>query len=188
MSSSLPDLLSCRSLLVLGGARSGKSRYAQRLAEESGLDKCLIATAEAGDAEMSDRIARHRADRGSDWTTCEEPLALTSALRRERRPGRIVTVDCLTLWLTNIMLAGAPLRERMDELARAVAEGPGPVILVSNEVGLGIAPATPLGREFRDWQGRLNQDLGTVCDVVLHVTSGFPQILKPAKSPVIRFI
>ena len=175
-------------MLVLGGARSGKSRYAQAQADASGLDKCLVATAEAGDEEMADRIARHRADRGRDWITIEEPIALAAALRREGRAGRIVVVDCLTLWLTNVMLSGAPLRERIDELAEALADRTGPVILVSNEVGLGIAPATPLGREFRDWQGRLNQDLGGVCDTVVCVTSGLPRLLKPAISPVIRFI
>ena len=159
-------------MLVLGGARSGKSRYAQAQADASGLDKCLVATAEAGDEEI----------------TIEEPIALAAALRREGRAGRIVVVDCLTLWLTNVMLSGAPLRERIDELAEALADRTGPVILVSNEVGLGIAPATPLGREFRDWQGRLNQDLGGVCDTVVCVTSGLPRLLKPAISPVIRFI
>lgn len=188
MSPPRPDLLSCRHMLVLGGARSGKSRYAQMQAEASGLEKCLIATAEAGDAEMADRIARHRADRGPDWTTREEPLALASALGAERRPGRVVTVDCLTLWLTNALLSGADLRFSLGELAETVATGSGPLILVSNEVGMGIAPATPLGREFRDWQGRLNQQMGAVCDVVVYVTSGFPRLLKPACMPGITFI
>ncbi|MGH6840690.1 MAG: bifunctional adenosylcobinamide kinase/adenosylcobinamide-phosphate guanylyltransferase, partial [Methylocella sp.] len=122
------------SLLVLGGARSGKSRVAQKLAEGSGLRPVLIATAEARDAEMAGRIARHAASRGARWTVVEEPLALVKTLRREARAERIVVADCATLWLSNLLLRNDDLAAATQGLAQSVAGLAGPVIFVSNEV------------------------------------------------------
>ena len=176
----------CRTVLVLGGARSGKSRYAQALAEAARPRRLFIATAEAGDAEMAARIARHQGDRGADWQTREEPLELAAALRAEARQDRAMLVDCVTLWLSNLMFAGRDLSAEISILAKEIGVIKGPLILVSNEVGLGIVPESPLGREFRDWQGRTNQELAKVCDVVAFLAAGLPVLLKPAQSPDLR--
>ena len=175
----MPPPLPFRSLLVLGGARSGKTRYAQRLAESSGLETVLIATAEANDAEMAARIARHQAERGPAWRVVEEPRGLFAALMREAGPGRCLVVDCATLWLANLMLAGSGLEAPTQALAMCLPGLAGPVIVVSNEVGCGIVPDNALGRAFRDAQGRLNQALAAACDAVVLVTAGLPQRLKP---------
>lgn len=179
--------IDCRAALILGGARSGKSRYAQTLAEEAPA-RVLIATAEALDDEMAERIRRHRAERAPGWRTREEPLALTQALREEAQAGRIVVVDCLTLWLSNLMLAGRPVEHEIADLTAEIGRLSGPALFVSNEVGLGIAPATPLGREFRDWQGRLNQAVAAVCGAVVALTAGEPRLVKPAPRPALRLI
>ncbi len=178
--------------LILGGARSGKSALAERLAAASGLAVTVIATAEAGDAEMAERIRRHRADRPAAWRTVETPLALAAALRREAAAGHCVIVDCLTLWLTNL-LAGAErlppaasadalprFRDERDALLAALPELPGRVLLVANEVGLGLVPENALGRLFRDEAGRLNQAVAARCDRVTLVAAGLPLVLKGA--------
>ena len=172
-----------RSCLVLGGARSGKSRYAQRLAEGSGRDLVFIATSTAWDDEMRDRIAAHRRERDARWRTVEEPLALAEVLETQAVPGSVVLVDCLTLWLSNLMLGDHPVAQAMDRLAGAVAESRGAVILVSNEVGAGLVPDTPLGRAFRDQQGRLNQLVAERCDAAVLLVAGLPVLLKPSKDP-----
>jgi adenosylcobinamide kinase / adenosylcobinamide-phosphate guanylyltransferase len=168
-----------RRFLVLGGARSGKSRQALALAEADGRTRVFVATAQAHDDEMRDRIARHRAQREAGWRTCEAPLDLPGAIREESAPDRVVVVDCLTLWLSNVMLAGQEPGEATEALVRATAEAAGPLILVSNEVGQGIVPSTPLGRAFRDAQGRLNQEIAAVCDAVILVVAGCPTLIKP---------
>jgi adenosylcobinamide kinase/adenosylcobinamide-phosphate guanylyltransferase len=169
-----------RSLLVLGGARSGKSAYALTLAEASCAERVYVATATPGDEEMAARIARHQADRGRGWTTLEAPLEVARALAAEARPGRVVVVDCLTLWLSNLMLAGQDPGHALAALAAAIAALAGPAILVSNEVGMGLVPDHKLGREFRDWQGRANTEIARVCDAVVFVAAGLPLQLKPA--------
>ena len=168
-----------RSLLVIGGTRSGKSRYAQNLAEASGKTPVLIATATAGDEEMAKRIAKHRAERGAQWQVVEEQLDITEALRREAAADKVLVVDCLTLWLSNLMLGSKDIEAHCQALAQTVPTLSGPVIFVSNEVGLGIVPESALGREFRDTQGRLNQTLGAVCEAVVFVAAGLPLRLKP---------
>lgn len=178
---------SIRSLLVLGGARSGKSRYAQKLAETSGLRPLLIATAKAHDAEMGERIARHAASRDARWSLVEEPVALTWVLRREARKDRIVVVDCATLWLSNVLFKNGNVDAATQELARGVAGLPGPVIFVSNEAGCGIVPENALARTFRDAQGRLNQALAEACDAVVVVSAGIALCLKPAPEPNFSF-
>jgi adenosylcobinamide kinase/adenosylcobinamide-phosphate guanylyltransferase len=175
-----------RSLLVLGGARSGKSDYAQRLAEAHGPERLYLATATAGDEEMAARITRHQYDRGQGWTTLEEPLEIGEALATHARAGRVVVVDCLTLWLNNLMLAGRPPGPAITALAHAIEGLAGPAVLVSNEVGMGIVPDHLLGREFRDWQGRANREIGAVCDAVILVAAGLPLQLKPATTPSVQ--
>jgi adenosylcobinamide kinase / adenosylcobinamide-phosphate guanylyltransferase len=169
-----------RSVLVLGGARSGKSAYAQNLAEAAAPERLYLASAEAGDAEMADRIARHKETRGERWTTREEPLDLVEALAAEARPGRIVLVDCLTLWLANLMVSGRPVESEVARLAAAIGALGGPAILVSNEVGLALVPDTRLGRDFRDLQGRANTSMARACDAVVFLAAGLPTLLKPA--------
>lgn len=180
------SLVEARSLLVLGGARSGKSAYAQSLAEAAAPERLYLATAEAGDAEMAARIMRHRAERGPGWTTLEEPLDLAEALGVEARAGRVVLVDCLTLWLSNLMLAGREVEAEIARLAQAISGLEGPALIVSNEVGLGLVPETRLGRDFRDFQGWVNRDVARVCDAVILVAAGLPTLLKPAPAPAVR--
>lgn len=175
-----------RSLFVLGGARSGKSAYAQGLAEAHGAERLYLATAAPGDDEMAARIARHQANRGQGWTTLEEPLEIARALGREAREGRVVVVDCLTLWLSNLMLAGRDPAPALASLAEAIAALAGPAILISNEVGMGIVPDNRLGREFRDWQGRANQEIACACEAAVLIVAGLPLQLKPAAAPVLR--
>ena len=165
--------------LVLGGARSGKSRYAEAQALGTGLVPVYVATATAWDAEMQDRIAQHREGRaGAGWHTVEEPLALAELLRREAVPGRVLLVDCLTLWLTNVMLGGHDTERASATLVAALPDLAAPVFFVSNEVGWGIVPDHKLGRDFRDAQGFLNQAMAHVCDRVLLIAAGLPLVLK----------
>jgi adenosylcobinamide kinase/adenosylcobinamide-phosphate guanylyltransferase len=170
----------CRSVLILGGARSGKSRYALRLAEVAAPKRVFIATGSAGDNEMTERIRRHRAERGADWTTVETPVELTDALAIEARENRAVVVDCLTFWLANLAFAGRDIAAETTRLCHQVAGLGCPTIFVSNEVGMGIVPDTPVGRDFRDWQGRINQQMAAVCQAVVFVAAGIPRLLKPA--------
>ena len=169
-----------RSVLALGGARSGKSAYAQTLAEAAAPERLYLATAEAGDAEMADRIAAHRNARGAGWTTREEPLDLVEVLAAEARPGRVVLVDCLTLWLANLMFSGRDVEAETMRLAGAVGALAGPAIFVSNEVGLSLVPETRLGRDFRDFQGRANAAVARASDAVVFLTAGLPTLIKPA--------
>jgi len=167
--------------LVFGGARSGKSRFAENLVLESGLAPVYLATAEAGDGEMAARIANHRDRRGAEWTNLEEPLDLAAAIGREARPGRAVLVDCLTLWLSNHFFADHDLDAETGRLAEAIAGLAGPVVFVSNEIGFGLVPETQLSRNFRDAQGRLNQTIAAACGQVILVAAGLPLILKPSQ-------
>ena len=167
--------------LVLGGARSGKSAYAERLA--GGGDVVYIATAQAGDGEMAARIAQHRGSRPAHWTTVEEPLRLTDAI--ERHDGATVLVDCLTLWLTNLIFStpeadSARIVRERELLAETLGRVRGDVILVSNEVGMGIVPMGAVTRLFVDEAGRLNQAVAAVADRVVFVAAGLPLFLKGA--------
>ena len=166
-------------MLVLGGCRSGKSRFAQERCEAV-VDGTLayIATAQAFDAEMEERIARHRSERGSRWRTIDAPMDLASMLSEAALRADAILVDCLTLWLTNLMLAEADLATARVALAEAVMACPVPVILVSNEVGLGIVPDNALARRFRDEAGWLNQQMATLCEEVIFMAAGLPLKLK----------
>ncbi len=166
--------------LVLGGARSGKSRYAETLVVASGLHKVYLATGQAGDAEMAARIAAHRDRRGPGWATVEEPIGLVEALFRHGSGETALLVDCLTLWLSNLMLDGRDPAQESARLVAALPDLPGPVVLVSNEVGLGIVPENAMARMFRDHQGHLNQQLAAAADLVVFMAAGLPMRLKPA--------
>lgn len=166
--------------LILGGARSGKSALAERLAAASGHEVVYVATAQAHDEEMAARIAHHRAQRPSHWLSVEEPLALAATLQAHARPGRCVLVDCLTLWVSNLL--GSPdadsfERER-DALLKLMPSLKGQVLLVSNEVGLGVVPMGELTRRFVDEAGRLHQALAAQCERVVFVAAGLPLPLK----------
>jgi adenosylcobinamide kinase / adenosylcobinamide-phosphate guanylyltransferase len=170
--------------LVLGGARSGKSAFAEKLICTSPLARVYLATATAEDAEMQERIQRHRARRGNGWRTVEEPLALHEALLRESKEPCAILVDCLTLWLSNLMHAGRDPDIETKRLAELLRELKSPVVLVSNELGLGLVPETPLGRRFRDAQGRLNQAVAAAVPQVVFVAAGLPLWLKhPSLQP-----
>lgn len=164
--------------LILGGARSGKSRYAQSIAEAFDGALVFIATGEAHDAEMTARIDRHRADRGERWRTVEAPLALAEAIRASAAPDHLLLVDCLTLWTSNLMHTGRDIDAATAELIAALRAAPGPVLMVANEVGLGIVPDNPLARAFRDAAGHMNQAIAAACDRVTFVTAGLPIIVK----------
>jgi adenosylcobinamide kinase/adenosylcobinamide-phosphate guanylyltransferase len=166
------------SLLVLGGARSGKSRYAQTRAEAFGGRLIFLATAQALDEEMVDRITRHRADRDPRWTTIEVPLDLPAAIAAHARPGNVVLVDCLTLWASNLLLDGRDTAAAPRELAEAIAASQGPLILVTNEVGLGIVPDNALARRFRDLAGTINQAAAAAADEVVMTVAGIPIPIK----------
>ena len=172
--------------LVLGGARSGKSVYAEQLIGEHGPG-LYLATAQAGDDEMAERIRIHRARRGAGWETLEEPLDLAGAISRNACPERPILVDCLTLWLGNLMGADGDIDAATGALLAVLAQPAGPVVLVSNEVGFGIVPVTPLGRAFRDHAGRLNQAVAATAGRVVLVAAGLPLMLKDAKPVKINF-
>lgn len=169
--------------LVLGGARSGKSAYAQRQAEQAaartGRPPLMIATAEAFDEEMRDRIDRHRTERGDDWRTLEAPLELAEALR-DLSAEDVVVVDCLTLWLSNQMLADRDLSATVDELALAFSTCPAALWVVSNEVGWSLVPDNALGRRFRDEAGRLNQRIASISDNACLIVAGMKLDLQRA--------
>ncbi|HEX7852771.1 MAG TPA: bifunctional adenosylcobinamide kinase/adenosylcobinamide-phosphate guanylyltransferase [Sphingobium sp.] len=170
--------MSRSSLLVLGGARSGKSRLAQERAEALPGPPVYIATAEAWDDEMRERIAQHRADRGGQWATVEAPLALPEAIVTRSGTGHVLLVDCLTLWATNLLLGEHDTEAATEALCAAVADFDGHLILVANEVGLGIVPDNALARRFRDVAGRMNQRVAAVAEEVLFVAAGLPLRLK----------
>jgi adenosylcobinamide kinase / adenosylcobinamide-phosphate guanylyltransferase len=166
--------------LILGGVRSGKSRYAEEVARQRGAPVTVIVTGTAGDEEMAARIAAHRARRPPEWRVLEAPLELGRAIEKSITPGALVVVDCLTLWLSNVLAlddAKALERER-EALKRALVEAQGTILLVSNEVGLGIVPMSELARRFIDEAGVLHQQLARVCDQVVWMVAGIPTVVK----------
>ena len=166
--------------LILGGARSGKSRLAEQLALASGLAVTYIATSQALDGEMTARIAHHQARRPAEWALREEPLELARVLRDNAAPDRCLLVDCLTLWLTNLLMLDDPqrLQHEREALLQALAELPGRIILVSNETGLGVVPLGELTRRYVDAAGWLHQAVAAACDRVIFTVAGLPMILK----------
>ena len=171
--------------LVLGGARSGKSRFAQSLCETAGR-VVFVATARLDDDEMRARAAHHQQARPKHWHTVEEPLEIARVVETCGADFDLVLIDCLTLWLSNLMLAGRDPGPAVTALADAIVALAGPAILVSNEVGMGIVPDHKLSREFRDWQGRANREIGAACDAVIFVAAGLPLQLKPSTTPSVQ--
>jgi len=166
--------------LILGGARSGKSRLAEKLASESGLEVIYIATSQPLDGEMNQRVALHRQRRPDSWGLVEEPLELTKVLKQSAGPGRCLLVDCLTLWLTNLLMLEDPQRlaQERDALLACLAELPGEIIFVSNETGLGVVPLGELTRRYVDEAGWLHQALAERCQRVVLTVAGLPMTLK----------
>ena len=167
-----------KSVLVLGGARSGKSSYAEKMVESSGLQPLYLATGRAFDKEMENRIAIHRDRRGSEWQTVEEPLDLIGALTLNAATDRFVLVDCLTLWLTTLMKAERDITTETASLVAMLPNLAGPVVFVSNEVGLGIVPENRMAREFRDHAGFLHQAVAAIADEVYFMAAGLPLRMK----------
>jgi len=169
--------------LVLGGARSGKSQYAEQLGHDwltnnpSG-ERLYIATCQAFDDEMSNRINKHKEQRGNNWTTIEEPFQLADCLAREQDTSRFILIDCLTLWLTNHLLAENDIDQKISGLCDALQTAEGDIVLVANEVGLGIVPANKLSRQFRDHAGICNQRVAEVADRVVFIAAGLPLVMK----------
>lgn len=168
---------------IIGGCRSGKSSLAlRRAAAIVAEQRVFIATAVPFDAEMQDRVRRHQKERGTGWSTLEVPLDLPEALAAHGRAGRLILVDCLTLWVSNLLLKledPAAVEHRIAELARAVQASAGPLILVSNEVGLGVVPESKLGRQFRDLAGLANQSMAACANEVILTVAGIPVTIKP---------
>lgn len=163
--------------LVLGGAASGKSAFAENLVLQGGDDPIYIATAQIFDDEMAAKVADHQSQRGDGWTTIEEPLDVAGALAKAR-PGQPILIDCATLWLTNVILGDHDITEETARLLKALRECPAPVVIVSNEVGQGIVPDNALSRRFRNAQGRLNQAIAADAELVVAVMAGLPLALK----------
>ena len=167
-----------QSLLVLGGARSGKSRHAQLAAEAAGGRLVFIATAQAFDDEMADRIARHKSDRDDRWVACEAPFDLAAAIEQEDRPDTVILVDCLTLWASNLMLDDRDIEAATEMLVQRIATANARIVLVSNEVGWGIVPDNRLARRFRDVAGMANQRVAAAVSQVDLVVAGLALRLK----------
>lgn len=177
-----------RVTLVLGGARSGKSRHAEAMVESQPGPCVYLATAQAGDREMAVRIAAHRARRGGRWSTIEEPLDVIAALSGACGPDRVVLVDCLTLWLSNLLGAERDVGTECGRLLATLPELAGPVVFVSNEVGQGVVPDNVLARAFVDHAGRLHQDLAAAAQRVVFLTAGLPRELKSISEPSARIV
>jgi adenosyl cobinamide kinase/adenosyl cobinamide phosphate guanylyltransferase len=166
-------------VVLLGGARSGKSALAVRLAAERGAPVTFVATAQAGDQEMAERIRRHRRERPAEWSTIEEPLDLLAAVERAPASDTLI-VDCLSLWVANVLETVDDVEDRAEAAAATAAARSGLTVAVSNEVGLGIVPATPLGRRYRDVLGRVNTIWADVADEAVLVVAGRALRLEPA--------
>ena len=175
--------------LIIGGCRSGKSRYALNLANSSnGRRKVFLATCVPQDEEMDLRVQRHKAERGSEWKTIEEPLKIHHIIRDQDADTDILVVDCLTLWVTNLVLAheqDAPALRAAEKLCQAIKETKCPLCFVTNEVGTGIVPGDPLSRRFRDLTGLINQRVAEACDQVVWMVAGIGVIIKPTSQTVI---
>jgi adenosylcobinamide kinase/adenosylcobinamide-phosphate guanylyltransferase len=171
-------MTNARVTLVLGGARSGKSRHAQAIAEAAGDALVFVATAQALDDEMHDRVTRHRADRDARWRTVEAPLALAETIAAEGTRDAVLLIDCLTLWASNLLLGDVDATAALDSLDAALRDTDARVVLVANEVGLGIVPDNALARRFRDLAGTINQRVAARADRVLFIAAALPLVLK----------
>jgi adenosylcobinamide kinase/adenosylcobinamide-phosphate guanylyltransferase len=170
-----------KKILITGGCRSGKSRFALNYANQHFLKKLYLATCEVIDEEMAQRVENHKKIRGSEWQTVEEPLEIVNKIRQYGNEADVILLDCITLWLSNLLMRGKDDPEIMDEISRlmdTIEESQASLILVSNEVGMGIVPADPLSRHFRDLSGMANQKIAEVANTVIFMVSGIPFFLK----------
>lgn len=171
-------------MLVLGGARSGKSRFAMDVCNALDRKRIFLATAQALDQEMEERILRHRAERGPGWRTVEEPIELSSTIHKMDEQDTVMLIDCLTLWLNNLLMKyggdGEEIDRHIDDLVGQLSRIHGAVVVVSNEVGMGIVPENPLARRYRDFAGLLNQRVAGVADQVVVILAGQPLVVKGA--------
>lgn len=169
--------------LILGGARSGKSRLAEKIAKDTGLTVTYVATAQALDEEMQQRIQYHQQQRPADWHLCEEPRLLADQLQLLDQENHVILVDCLTLWLTNLLLSDDIALQQIEteKLLNVLTKLKSHIILVSNETGLGVVPMGEISRRFVDEAGRLHQALGQIANTVMFCVAGFPMILKDEK-------
>ncbi len=167
-----------RITLITGGARSGKSRFAERLMAARPARHAVVATGTAGDAEMAARIERHKAERDPTWEVIEQTISVRAAMRNAARPDRVVLLDCLTLWISNLMGEKRDVEAEVQGLVGTLQNAAGPVIVITNEVGLGIVPDNALARAYRDHLGRANQSVAAAADCVLLMTAGIPLALK----------
>ncbi len=172
-----------RLIFVTGGARSGKSRFALNYANDCYSNKIFLATSEVLDEEMACRVENHKKARGPEWQTIEEPIEVVEKIRQRGEEGEIILLDCITLWLSNLLIKwddDLKILEEVDKLTRTLRESKASAIVVSNEVGMGIVPADPLGRRFRDLSGTANQRIAEAADTVVFMVSGIPLFLKGA--------
>ncbi len=170
-----------RMILVTGGCRSGKSRYALHYANRHFSKKLFMATCEALDEEMAQRIENHKKARGPEWQTIEEPVEIVSKINQHGADGGVILIDCLTLWLYNLLMKwdnDLKIVDETEKLIQTIEENPASFILVSNEVGMGIVPADPLSRRYRDLLGTMNQRIAEALDTVIFMVSGIPLFLK----------
>lgn len=171
-------------ILILGGARSGKSTFAEQLAKVSKQDVVYIATAKVLDKEIAERVKHHQNDRPSHWTTIEEPIELSNCLLQHSAPDRTILVDCLTMWITNLLSEDdEKMRKELDNLINQLANFAGTIIFVSNEVGMGIIPMGELTRKYVDEAGRLHQQLAQKVEQVVLMVAGIPNTIKPSNYP-----
>lgn len=169
--------------LILGGARSGKSRFAEQQAQLSGLNVIYIATAQILDEEMRERVQHHQHQRPSEWQVIEEPLYLAEKLKQIDQPNQVILVDCLTLWISNLLMHddSALQMQQCEQLLDTISTLASRLILVSNETGLGVVPMGQISRKFVDESGRLHQRLGQIAEKVVFCVAGFPMVLKGEK-------
>ena len=168
------------SLFVLGGARSGKSAYAEGRVRAQAGEKIYIATAEMIDAEMAERVRHHQERRGAGWRTIEAPLDLPQVLRKQDAAGRVILIDCVTVWINNLMFHDCRIEPAVADFCAALGSAKGRIVVVSNEVGFGIVPENALARRFRDLAGRANQAIAAAADEVVLVVAGLPLTIKQA--------
>ncbi|SNY93283.1 adenosylcobinamide kinase /adenosylcobinamide-phosphate guanylyltransferase [Cohaesibacter sp. ES.047] len=176
-----------RTTLILGGAKSGKSAFAESLCTQSPYELLYVATSPRfeHDEEMAERIRQHELRRGPRWQCVEEEIMLADVLTQACHPGQVILIDCMTMWLNNLLFHGHPLEDHVESLCQALLACEAHILLISNEVGQGIVPVTADGRAFRDLQGSLNQKLARTCDRVIEIRAGLPLLLKPSPTPQI---
>ena len=185
LSDSQPEKIQCKSVLVTGGARSGKSLFAENLLLKSNKTLIYLATALALDSEMSERIKKHQSCRNERWTTIEESNSIVEIIEKNAKPEKAILVDCLTLWLTTLITAEKDIETEIERLIELIPKLPGAIVFVTNELGTGLVPEAQMAREFRDYAGIMNQRLAQICDAVYLVVAAQPILLKPILQPEI---